>query len=79
MSEREKFLGLLVAVQASTAPVSLSIGHVARNQVRHNSIVIHEGPPAVLKAVSQWVDGTAGVNAEIIPTGLLITFNEESS
>lgn len=60
-------LEMVVDLQTTTRPIRISIGHVVNNVVRHDTIVVHDAPPAVVKALA----------AELAPSltadGLVIT------
>jgi hypothetical protein len=68
----ERLLSMLLTLQASTAPIKLSIGRVAENnQVKHECIVIYECPPKIVTELVQ--DGRYFV--EMYNGGLLVTVN----
>ena len=77
--DRSQFLAAIAARQSDrTNAVKLSIGHVCSetNQVRHDSVTIHEAPPAFFTLVAHLVETKAieGHNVSIVPSGLRITF-----
>jgi len=61
----KKVLAMLVDLQEDTAPIKLSIGYTdpQSNQVRQGSLVIHEAPGKVVKALANTGGIITGLHA----------------
>lgn len=73
--QRNDFLAHLADRQADgSAPISVTIGHVDSHAVRHDSVTITEGPPAIFSLVALLVDRglIPSFDVHMTPQGLRI-------